>query len=206
MAFYGAITELALYALLGGLIRSTALRAFIAFVAANAALIYAYALWGGMKEIAATALIALTAALVPVRRKELRSARAQLPFAVAAAATLGVLSVLGLIWVGLLAIPALVILARNARRRWKATVDVPAAGTYSTWIEGTAWRRITLKHFVTLPYGSPALEPGATAPIYQLGPLALTPVSLPAAVRYLRPARWRSLCGELADWIEVVSR
>ena len=602
MAFYAAMAALALYALLGGLIRSTALRAFTAFVAANAALIYAYALWGGMKEIAATALIALTAALVPVRKKELRSARAQLPFAVAAAATLGVLSVSGLIWVGLLAIPALVILARNARRSWKAAlaavallaalaipslaiasqfihytrsnllthderygnlvralrltqafgiwpggdfrinpthytltriliavaalaaigaafyavgqrrirlplvagtvvaaaifldldsspwltgkalataspflvalallagailaqrghpipggiligvlsaavlysdvlgyrsawvaprgqlvelqqigklfagqgpalmteyqpygvrhflrkldaegaselrvrqvpladgsvvspgdyadidrfrypdlltyrtlvlrrspvesrpgapyslvlrgkwydvwqrpptgsetvllhiplgndqapsavpdcglvrttaaaaatrggmiaaaytpnptfvplgagplppgwvgnpsdqtvvtpsgsatvlaaVDVPAAGTYSTWIQGTAWRRITLKidgrrvgsvntsgglyaplgqvhlsagkHFVTLSYGSPALEPGATAPIYQLGPLALTPVGLPAPVRYLRPARWRSLCGKLADWIEVVSR
>ena len=26
-----------------------------------------------------------------------------------------------------------------------AAVDVPAAGTYSTWIQGTAWRRITLK-------------------------------------------------------------
>ena len=126
MAFYAAMAALALYALLGGLIRSTALRAFTAFVAANAALIYAYALWGGMKEIAATALIALTAALVPVRKKELRSARAQLPFAIAAAATLGVLSVSGLIWVGLLAIPALVILARNARRSWKAALAAVA--------------------------------------------------------------------------------
>ena len=115
-----------------------------------------------------------------------------------------------------------------------ATVDVPVAGTYSTWIQGTAWRRISLRidggrvgsvstsgglyaplgqvhlsagrHYVTLSYGSPALEPGATAPIYQLGPLALTPAGLPARVRYLRPAHARSLCGRLADWIEVVSR
>ncbi len=126
VAFYAAMAALALYALLGGLIESRPLRAFVAFVAANAALIYAYALWGGIKELAATALIALTAALVPVTRKELGNARAQLPFAIAAAATLGVLSVSGIIWVGLLAVPALVILARNARSAWKAALAAVA--------------------------------------------------------------------------------
>jgi hypothetical protein len=127
MAFYAAAASLALYALLEGLIRSRALRAGVAFIAAQAALIYAYALWGGMKEVAATAMIALTAALVPVRRKELASPRAQIPFALAAAATLGVLSVTGIIWVGLLSIPALVLVTRAPGRAWKAAVGALAA-------------------------------------------------------------------------------
>ena len=127
MAFYAAAASLALYALLEGVIRNRALRAAAAFVAAQAALIYAYALWGGMKEVAATAMIALTAALVPVRRKELSSPRAQIPFAIAAAATFGVLSVTGIIWVGLLAIPALVLVARAPARTWKAAVGALGA-------------------------------------------------------------------------------
>ena len=62
------------------------------------------------------------------------------------------------------------------------------------------------KHFVTLSYGSPALEPGATAPIYQLGPLALDPGGPPGPGALPEARPWRSLCGKLADWIEVVSR
>ena len=62
------------------------------------------------------------------------------------------------------------------------------------------------KHSVTLSYGSSVLAPGATAPIYQLGPLALVPAGLPAPVQYMAPAQAPSLCGKLADWIEVVSR
>jgi hypothetical protein len=80
-----------------------------------------------MKEVAATAMIALTAGLVPVRRSDLRSARAQIPFALAAAATLGVLSITGIIWVGLLAVPALVLVARVPRRTWKSAAAGIAA-------------------------------------------------------------------------------
>ena len=116
MAFYAAMAALALYALLAGLVRSRPLRALIALVSAQAALLYGYALWGGIKEIAAAAMIALSAALVPVGRNELLSGRALLPFAAAAAAALGILGLAGLLWVGLLALPAIVSLARWANR------------------------------------------------------------------------------------------
>ncbi len=119
MAYYAAMGALALYALLKGLVRSRGLRAVAAFVAAQAALLFAYSLWGGIKEVAATATIALAAALVPLDRDDLSGSRALLPFAVAAAATLGVLSVSGIIWVGLLALPALVLLVRSPRRVWR---------------------------------------------------------------------------------------
>jgi hypothetical protein len=113
MAFYAAMTALVLYGLLEGAVRAPPLRAAIALVAGQAALLYGYALWGGMKELAAAAMIGLTAALVPVRRGELCSTRALLPFATAAAATLGVLSATGIGWVGLLAAPAVVTVLRR---------------------------------------------------------------------------------------------
>ena len=116
IAFYAAMVGLALYSLLEGALRSKPMRAFACFIAAQAALLYGYSLWGGMKELAATAMIALTASLVPVARDELRSIRRLVPFAIASAATLGVLSVTGMLWVGLLALPALALLARGPSR------------------------------------------------------------------------------------------
>ena len=127
IAFFAAMTSLGLYSLLGGLVRSPALRAFAAFVAAQAALLYAYALWGGIKELAAAAMFAVAAALAPVRLGELQSGRALVPFAVAAAATLGVLSVFGVLWMGPLAFPALVILVRRGGRPLRPAVACIAA-------------------------------------------------------------------------------
>ena len=132
MAFYAAMAALALYALLDGVVGSPSLRAFSAFIAGQAALLYAYSLWGGSKELAAAALIGLTAALAPVRREELKSGRALIPFAVAGAATLGVLSVTGILWVGLLAVPALVILVSGWERLWRpALLCIAAAAALS---------------------------------------------------------------------------
>jgi hypothetical protein len=127
MAFFAATAALGLYSVLGGLVRSSALRAFAAFVAAQAALLYAYSLWGGIKEVAAAAMFALAAALAPARINELQSGRALVPFAVAAAATLGVLSVFGVLWMGPLALPALVMLVRRERRPLRPVVFGVAA-------------------------------------------------------------------------------
>jgi hypothetical protein len=127
MAFYAAAASLGLFALLRGTIMSSWLRAGMAFVAGQAALLYAYALWGGIKEVAAAATIALAAALVPVSREELGRWRELLPFATAAAATFGVLSVTGVLWIGLLTIPALVLIARSPGRFWRpAAIGVGA--------------------------------------------------------------------------------
>jgi len=119
MAFFAATCALALFALLRGAVASAWLRAAIAFVAGQAALLYAYSLWGGIKEIAAAAFIGLAAAVVPIRRDELARWRELIPFAAAAAATLGVLSVSGGLWIGLLALPALVLILLSPGRLWR---------------------------------------------------------------------------------------
>ena len=90
--------------------------------AASAALLYGYALWGGIKELAEAALLVLdrrVAARVPPGAGRL----AALPLAVAAAATVGVQSAAGAAW---LAVPAL-IAAVVLWRRPGPSVGVEAA-------------------------------------------------------------------------------
>src|SRR5262249_11340477 len=62
LAFLGALLALSLYALAGGFVRATGLRAVIAVVAGQPALLYGFSLWGGAKEMFAAALLALAAA------------------------------------------------------------------------------------------------------------------------------------------------
>src|SRR5207237_5544436 len=64
LAFLAVALALSLYSLLEPVARSPRLRAIAAYVAAQPALLYAYALWGGIKEFAAAALLAPIAALV----------------------------------------------------------------------------------------------------------------------------------------------
>src|SRR5919198_462117 len=59
LAFLAALLALALYSLVGGPIRSPRARATVAFLAAQPALLYAYSLWGGIKELAAAWLLAV---------------------------------------------------------------------------------------------------------------------------------------------------
>ena len=73
LACCGAAVALCLYALLGPLIASPRMRALFAFLGAQAALLYGYSLWGGIKELTAAFLLALVrpsgrALLVPARR------------------------------------------------------------------------------------------------------------------------------------------
>ena len=65
LAFLGAMLSLALWGILAGPIPRPAPRAGAAALAAMPALLYGYSLWGGVKEMAAAALIALAAALAP---------------------------------------------------------------------------------------------------------------------------------------------
>src|SRR5919201_5257165 len=51
LAFSGAMLALGLYSLAATLLRSSRVRAIVAFVASQPALLYGYALWGGVKEI-----------------------------------------------------------------------------------------------------------------------------------------------------------
>jgi hypothetical protein len=98
LAFLAALLGLALYRLSGLVLVSRPARAVAAFLAAQAALLYGYSLWGGVKEVAAASLLALAAALTSDAFNARRSALAFLPLAVAAAGLVGVLSIGALVW------------------------------------------------------------------------------------------------------------
>src|SRR5687768_9637438 len=63
LAFAGAMVAAALYAIAGTVVRQGPMRMLAAAVAAQPALLFGYALWGGVKEMVAAALVALLAGL-----------------------------------------------------------------------------------------------------------------------------------------------
>jgi hypothetical protein len=116
LSVLAAALGLALYGLLAPLVPSRPVRAVCAFVAAQAALLYGYALWGGVKELAAAALLVLLGALVPMLPGE-GGMRRLLPAAVALAAFVGVLSEGGAVWLAPAALVAVVlVIVRGGRR------------------------------------------------------------------------------------------
>jgi hypothetical protein len=125
LAFLGAMIALSLWPIAGSLIRSRPLRAVVVFIAAQSALIYGYSLWGGIKEVAAAWLLALSVACVlPVFESRAR-VRSFLPLAAASFAMLGVLGYGGAVWLAL----TLLVVAVAALRIWlKRTTRVQLAG------------------------------------------------------------------------------
>jgi hypothetical protein len=95
IAFLAALLALALCALARPLVGSVWTAGFVAFVAAQPALLYAYSQWSGVKEIAAASMVASTCALASNGG---RGTRGVLPPAMSAAALAGVLSLGGLAW------------------------------------------------------------------------------------------------------------
>jgi hypothetical protein len=123
LSFLAAMLALCLWQIAGGVVRPAPLRALVAFLAAQPALLFGYALWGGVKELGAAVFLALAAALAPaaVRSDALRSDAALL--ALAGGALVGVLSLGGLVWLG----PMLLALALLAWRDF-GTRDAAAQG------------------------------------------------------------------------------
>jgi hypothetical protein len=97
LAFMAAMLALSLYELGGTLIGSRRLRAAVAFIAAQSALLYGYALWGGIKELGTAWAVPLLAAVVPpaIRAERLRHL---IPLAAVSALLLGVLNVGAAVW------------------------------------------------------------------------------------------------------------
>ena len=110
LAVIAALLALVLWRVLASAIRIPWQRLIAVTIAAQPALLYAYGLWTGVKELAAALLVALAAALA-FERRELVSGRSWTPLAVAAAATFGVLSLGGVVWL----LPLAVWLAVEAR-------------------------------------------------------------------------------------------
>ncbi len=98
LAFLAAMLASGLYQLAGGIVRSGLFRALVAVAGAQAALLYGYALWGGVKELAVAMLVVLLACLVrPTAEAERHSA--VVPLALTSAAVVGTLSVGGSVWI-----------------------------------------------------------------------------------------------------------
>jgi hypothetical protein len=117
---------LCVYALITPLIASQRLRALVAFLAAQPALLYGYSLWGGIKEITGAFLlalgVALTAAAMRQRPRSLREVRGLLPLALAAGALIQTLGIGAGTWVA----PALLLLM--VAWLWPGLVSARRAG------------------------------------------------------------------------------
>ena len=90
MALMAAMLSVSLYALTSRMAAPRPLRAVAAFAGGQAALLFGYVLWGGIKEMATAWTIPLLAALVPTVSRAVERPRAVLPLAVACAVPLGV--------------------------------------------------------------------------------------------------------------------
>ncbi|HEU5106110.1 MAG TPA: hypothetical protein VFU11_09735 [Solirubrobacterales bacterium] len=113
LSFLAALLALSLWQLFGGFVQRRPARAAAAFIAAQPTLLYGYAMWGGVKEVAAAALVALAAALAPGALEPGGALRRIFPLALTAAAIVGVLSAGGVLWVG----PMLLLVALLVYRR-----------------------------------------------------------------------------------------
>jgi hypothetical protein len=121
LAYAAAMLALALYELSRSLLPRTWSAVAVASIAAQPATLYAYALWGGIKELVAAALLPLVAALAGERRDAEGGALALLPLAIACSALLATLSAGAIVWIVPLALPALLVGAGATRRApWRA--------------------------------------------------------------------------------------
>ncbi len=125
LAFLAATLALGLYSLATPLVRSRAMRASCAFVAAQPTLLFGYGLWGGVKELAAVALIPLVVILAARAASGELSPRKLIALAVTCAAVLSVLSVGAFVWLGPVIGGALLVLVW--KRQWRLAIQGSAA-------------------------------------------------------------------------------
>lgn len=127
LSFLGAMLALVLYTAPAPLLRSRPLRALVAFVAAQPALLYGYALWGGVKELTAAVFVPLLALLAVGLLRRRGSARELLAPAIVCAAVLDSLSLAGALWL----VPVVVLAALVGWRRggWRRPLALMGALT-----------------------------------------------------------------------------
>jgi hypothetical protein len=124
MAFFGLALMLAFWCLLRDAIERSWMRAAVCFVAAQPALLFGYYLWGGIKEMAAAALLATSIALLAPAIDADARPRAMIAPACAIAALVAVLTPGGLVWLA----PALILAALLVWRRTPADLLPKAIG------------------------------------------------------------------------------
>jgi len=128
LTFMAALLACALYQVAGSVVASSKLRALVAFGGGQAALLYGYALWGGVKELATAVLVVLVAVLVPIVLRVDRGVGGTLSLAFAFAAVLAVLSLGGAVWVVPSVVVVLVLLwrSRGAMHAARTAADLGA--------------------------------------------------------------------------------
>jgi hypothetical protein len=143
LTFMAAMLALVLYAVLELAIPSRPMRAAAAFLAAEPAILFGYALWGGIKELAGAWLIALVAALVVWTLGARRSPLAAVPLAAACAALVCVLSLPGAVWLLPALVPAIIVIARRPERALLERAGAFAAGlcvlAIPAFVEAVDW-------------------------------------------------------------------
>lgn len=112
MAFMGSILALGAWSITEPLVKSTRLRALAAFLGAQSALLFGYYLWGGIKEIAAAALIVSIAGVAAFAIRDWPSPRPLVPLALMGAALIGILSGGGGVWLAPILLIVLVVFVR----------------------------------------------------------------------------------------------
>ena len=122
MATMAAILALCLYWLARPLVESPPLRALVAFGAAQSALLFAYSLWGGIKEVAVALAIAVLATISPTLARAGSGWRDTVPAAVAVTALLTMVGSGAVVWA--LPILGLVAIALFRGRGWRRVFDL----------------------------------------------------------------------------------
>ena len=113
IAVYASALSLAIYTASARLVSRRSLRALVAFIGAQPALLFQYAFWSGIKELAAAAIVALICALIATTIDRWSTVRGVVPVSVAAAALLAVLNLGGGVWLVVPAVIAGIVLARR---------------------------------------------------------------------------------------------
>ena len=113
MTFLAAMLATALYTLAAPVLRARSLRALAAFGASQAALLFGYVMWGGVKEIAAAAMLGLVGVTAGSAIERGPDLRVVVPLAVACAATLAILSFGGALWLAPLLLATLALTVRS---------------------------------------------------------------------------------------------
>jgi hypothetical protein len=149
-AFIAAMLTLTLVAIAGTLLESRPGRAIVAFIAAQSALLFGYALWGGVKEMAAALIVALIASLLFLVLRPAGRWRSVIPLAVAISAAASLMSPAGTLAWGLpLLLPAFV-----------ATFGTREGGGTRRWLAlGGATLVLTLPWVFTAGFKPPTVRP-----------------------------------------------
>lgn len=130
LAYLAAMVSLCLYALVSGLVETPRRRFVIAAIAAQPGILFAYAMQGGVKELAASWLLALTAAVAVPLARGAGSIRSVIPAAVVLGAFLSTLGAGGGAWAAPILLGVAIAAVTKRRTRIDRILQAKQAGLF----------------------------------------------------------------------------